>query len=176
MAKALVRTQIVAYVLLNGLALCQTVKQAQRPAPAKSRAVATHTSPVSDPQYLQGAFDPETSNLGPNFSGNDPEEIVSEIVESDASKPKAEFETTAQYQSRRTANSLEGHRYVFVIDAVISLQPLSGVTFAYDADEQVMTAHLRVFKQEWDRELNYAIRDSANASTCRLVARNGVSS
>lgn len=159
-----VRVPIVAYMLVNGFALCQTAKTPQRPAPAKS-VVTAPTSPISGPHYLQGPLDSKKGNLGPNFLGHDPEAIVAEIRESGASKPKSEFETTAQYQARRTMGSLEGRRYVFVVDPEIGFHSLSGAEFAYDADEQVMTARLQIHKEElYDlqksgggRELNYAL-------------------
>ena len=111
-------------------------------------AAASRKSDVLDPtatveHYLAGAFSGSIDALGSHFWGNDPEAVITAISRSDATKPKAEFETTAEYETRindaRTANR---RRIVFVFQDYSSL--VVGAQFSYDADNSTMTAELNL--------------------------------
>jgi len=98
------------------------------------------------PKYLSDALDLATSNLGPGFQGHDIAAIYGAIKESSALKPKSEFETTAQFNTRHNSfvdrpilgNLTAGSPFAFVVPNSSIFEP----EFKYDADSQTLAFKL----------------------------------
>src|SRR4051812_21524791 len=68
------------------------------------------------------------SSLTPGFTGDNIAAVVASLAS--ISKPRSEFETTMQYEARRSANSKSGSTFTFVLDKKDEM-------FTYDADAQI---------------------------------------
>jgi hypothetical protein len=94
--------------------------------------------------YLAGPLDLTTSNLGPDFQGNDIAALYEAIKHSPALKEKSEFETSNQFESRR--KSFQEQPILGSLTAASPLafvlpgdSPIYGPRFKYDADSQTLT-------------------------------------
>lgn len=115
---------ILLFVLCGSPSFCQSK---QRPA-----------TPSTQYLKLGTSFASTAARLGPNFCGHDIEAVITTIEKSGVTKPRSEFETTAQYEARRKVPPLANRRFVFVLDDRNTL--LQGPQFTYDADAQLMNA------------------------------------
>jgi hypothetical protein len=93
--------------------------------------------------YLAGPLDLGTSNLGQDFQGNDIAVLYEAIKNSPAFKEKSEFETTAQFETRR-----QSFKNQPILGGLTTASPLAFVLpgdspiyspqFKYDADSQTL--------------------------------------
>jgi hypothetical protein len=89
--------------------------------------------------YISGPVPLDTTVLGAHFLGHDIRAVTSRIEASPLSKPKSEFETTAQYAVRMTAFREKDFQYVFVIPSPTDVEG-NDQQFRYDADRQILTS------------------------------------
>ena len=114
----------------------------------KPRTAHPSTPGVSKPavpkvNYLAGPLDLGTSNLGQDFQGNDIAVLYEAIKNSPAFKEKSEFETTAQFETRR-----QSFKNQPILGGLTTASPLAFVLpgdspiyspqFKYDADSQTL--------------------------------------
>lgn len=89
--------------------------------------------------YITGPVPLDRTVLGPHFLGHDIRAVVRRIEESPLSKPKSEFETTAQYAARMSAFRDKDFQCVFIIPNKTDAYGTSQ-QFSYDADGQTLTS------------------------------------
>src|SRR5947208_3092078 len=108
---------------------------------------AAQTKPeTSGVPYSQVILNPRTDNIGPAYRGFDPALIYRAVEALGAHQAKSAFETTADYEGRRTTFSalqlLPGipmsSRLSFVLNDPAANVILSGVSLLYDADAQTL--------------------------------------
>jgi hypothetical protein len=135
--------------LLLLIFLLSSVAVGQSQPVAKPKPQAAHQKPraISKPaptvNFLAGPLDLNTSNLGPNFQGNDISALYHAIKIAPALKEKSEFETTIQFVARRqgfTDKPILGT--LTAKDSLAFLLPsefrFGGPRFEYDADSQTL--------------------------------------
>jgi hypothetical protein len=135
--------------LLLTILLLSSVAVGQSQPVAKPKPQAAHQKPrgISKPaatvNFLAGPLDLNTSNLGPNFQGNDISALYDAIKIAPALKEKSEFETTSQFVARR--QSFTDKQILGTLTAKDSLAFLlpsefrfGGPRFEYDADSQTL--------------------------------------
>lgn len=89
--------------------------------------------------YITGPVPLDRTVLGPHFLGHNIRAVIRRIEESPLSKPKSEFETSAQYAVRMSAFRDKDFQYVFVIPNETDGYGTSE-QFSYDADGQTLTS------------------------------------
>jgi|ERR1022692_210844 hypothetical protein len=100
--------------------------------------------------YLHGPFVLKNpTSLGPSFLGHDIRAVVASIEKSSPGE-KSEFETTTQYEARKSSfRATQLHKYVFVNDPSVDGHPTDDFNdigvFMYDADAKLMRRKITMF-------------------------------
>src|SRR5579864_2457866 len=164
-------------VMLFGIAVSTAAQQegARRVAKRQSRRI----EPA--PTYLTQPFDPSTSNVGPRFNGHDIVALTKRVAESPALKPKSEFETSEQYDTRSqgfaTSERLVGNvtplsYLAFIVDDSSALS----VRFEYDADKRRFTVHLNGRREKFYSDADYPEMDTVTVRSVPISQERYVAS
>jgi hypothetical protein len=116
--------------------------------------------------YLRGPFVLKNpTSLGPGFLGHDIKTVVASIERSSPGA-KSEFETTAQYETRKASFKAQlQQEYVFVNDPSVDGHPTDDFDdigmFTYDADAKLMRRKITMFGSSM---ANILLRSSTTAA------------
>jgi hypothetical protein len=109
---------------------------AQQPTTARS----ARTIPAVPPAiYFTGTFSVASEKLPPSFIGQDIEAVIRKMTTSAGGLTKLEFETTEQYEER-LQSTINPSPLIFALR--VGEDDGDVVSFQYNADSQMMTAHL----------------------------------
>ena len=102
------------------------------------------SAPTKTKAFVTEPIDMNTSMLGPNFAGNDPEAVYNALAALKNESKKGEFETTAQYQQRVYAASKAALIANLKLTSIYAFRVDPDTPLAkYDADTQQMTVTIR---------------------------------
>jgi hypothetical protein len=109
--------------------------------------------------FAQNVPDDASSTVGPGYTGLDPAAIVRELEATGITKPKSEYETSADYQRRISTLPSQSGSYGLSLDGELAFVlngptvnvavPSGGVKFNYDANKRLMDVEIQIDKTDF---------------------------